>query len=671
MPNTTRVSNFLWVYWAIRTDNQEGGNMIETKVDRTITSNNDEEKIVMCKKVMCKKVMAKRVNKPTTESNMVNEKSLDKKGQDKSSFRYEKEHRDGCALDGGIVQHNQAIQMNNTMMARIVDKPCVKAQNRVVFEEGWISLDGIKVFNCDLHIVDKEIDSKSGKIFYLVKITTGRGERIIKVKPRELKTASFLEDEIDVLKHPNASKDTVVLLMYNLVLRDDNALIAKRLVGRQGWFWCKETGWVYVTKEGILSGDDHVRFSTNRGFLKNVCVSPLNKEMLRSYIDMKDITSTGVAKVLQLYYIQSLMYSMLKEYGMVPCFSCFVVGKRGSYKTSVATVLLQPSSVSKPQLSFLSTKAGIEAKFADYADAVMLIDDLTPTRDKARKAFVESIHESLTRMAGDSVSTVRNLDFSKNCNAQNYHLNGGIVFTGEVWSDTASESSLARNLILELKQKDVSLEKLGYFQSNRMVQDYFTCCFIRFLSVNPQLLPNERNSYEAIRQKYSGSFSNPRYAEYLANLLVVLNVYLDFLHRFVEVINDSEKKCLYEEYSSAAIEAIRINSSQLREKNPVVDIITAIKECALSLDPRVECNENYYCIQTQDLVSVYKEFCSKYGESSYDFSAKMITKLLYEQNLLRVQAGAAEKRYTVRNKTFGNKRHLEISVQSVENFIGE
>ena len=298
-------------------------------------------------------------------------------------------------------------------------------------------------------------------------------------------------------------------------------------ISKPGWTLVNNQ-YVYVTPQGSIGGNFNLFSRYGQKF-----VQPYQNAVtgyLPDFLEMQQLTpNKPIASIICLYTVLSFTHTLFKDAGYPVKFVLFLNGLRGNMKTSLALAMTQIENNKTPTYTLKATGAGLEAGFRDYKDAVMLIDDLAPTNDTAMARELQKNLELVVRCFGDGTGRMRNNDYQDK-NIQQYEAEGGAIITGEY--TTGVESSLSRCLFLELHEYDIDKALLSKFQEDnpeKLVR--FLLGLITYIAHNQvrlkQLIADTCKNYRAI---YQGQFSNPRYAEYLAQLKTASELLLDFGH---------------------------------------------------------------------------------------------------------------------------------------------
>lgn len=191
--------------------------------------------------------------------------------------------------------------------------------------------------------------------------------------------------------------------------------------------------------------------------------------------------------ILPLFLYSHIGYTaqLFEEAGYEVQFLLMVVGKTGSFKTSLCKELFQAFNIDK-FLNFQSTPRAIELQRNECRDMTMLLDDIFSSRDKdAVKKFADVL-----RVFGDNAAKAKaNAASTK---IERFDVRGAAVVTGESDLNT-QQSSRLRYLTISVDNSSFNAEKLRSYQVNRaaakqhnqpsIIQNYFSA-YIYYLESN-------------------------------------------------------------------------------------------------------------------------------------------------------------------------------------------
>ena len=161
--------------------------------------------------------------------------------------------------------------------------------------------------------------------------------------------------------------------------------------------------------------------------------------------------------VLQHFAMIAVMTRIFQETDCPIKFSVTVVGKTNSRKTSSALIFTRLYNRKKgmvPEINFTSTEVAIYEAMSKYADAVLMVDDLTPPENAANAREQMKKAELIVRSYGDRVPRRRSKVYAKDKGVEEFSpILGVCLMTGEIWG--GCKSSQSRVIKLEFDDDDV------------------------------------------------------------------------------------------------------------------------------------------------------------------------------------------------------------------------
>ena len=158
-------------------------------------------------------------------------------------------------------------------------------------------------------------------------------------------------------------------------------------------------GWkkdLYITANGAI-GASYINYKADGNFYLE---DHFQGNLYYEYLNMcKTLKSSAQMKIILLYVLSSFMYSLLHDVGFPMKHTLVILGSRGSKKTSLAQCFTQfGQDKNSIQFNFQSTDSGIQYNLKNFADRVMLVDDLSPSMDFKGKAEKERKLEMILRL---------------------------------------------------------------------------------------------------------------------------------------------------------------------------------------------------------------------------------------------------------------------------------
>lgn len=283
-----------------------------------------------------------------------------------------------------------------------------------------------------------------------------------------------------------------------------------------------------------------------------------------------------VLPLIAFYFLAPLTY-FLKIAHHEPCFALYIRGETGSFKTSLALLMLscfrKDSAHSAAPTNFESTSNAIEKYQYDLKDMVLVIDDYHPTIT-SKKDMDEKV-QRIARGSGDHAARQRlNSDSSIK---KSYVPRGLTVITGEDTPDI-SVSGLARLFFIDLKKGDIDKSKLTKVQEKSDLLNIAMHYYIKFLIENAEELPLQLESMFVERQQMvSIPEQHNRTGSNLAWLYCGINIFYDCLvHYGLKTSNEvkNEKAYAWDLFLHSAID----QTKELFVEDPCQKFLDAITE---------------------------------------------------------------------------------------------
>lgn len=539
--------------------------------------------------------------------------------------------------------------------------------SRIAYDSmGEMYFDGVKIMNARVIITAVDVFSKSERYNVSVMTATRKIER--KILVRDFRKGEWIKELHGVRIYDGVTNE-LLRKVFAEIMNSYEGIQVLEVVDHQGWHIDTVNDvYTYITKMGLLGTNRNLKTTKGKLMIPERLDEVAKGQAVREFYDMRYLTSGNTAKILQIYLVQSLMFEIYRIANAVPKYSLFVVGKRGTGKTSVAVALTQSSQISTPPVSFRATTAGIESVFADYANAVLLVDDLCPVAEARARTKMEEKLEVITRLAGDASGKERCLDFlPEGKEVSQYKCNGGVVFTGELISGTAAQSSLARMLIISLDRERVDWNRLSFIQNNRVIFDATVAEFIGYIAVRGKDVVEEINrEVHARRAVYNGLYSNVRYGEYRAQLEVAAMFWVRFLGVSNAICPSMKSECL-KEYTNCIELLIQENSEMLAvEHSPALNIIKAILYSEENGDTGVFRDKNRLCFKLAHLQGMFAKYNDAYGYKGCAYTAHEMLAILKGEGLLERRVEGRDERYTIRVPGHGRERYVALLLEEVK-----
>lgn len=279
------------------------------------------------------------------------------------------------------------------------------------------------------------------------------------------------------------------------------------------------------------------------------------------------------------YVFMTPLNEMLRRKGKEPCFSFYLIGKTGSYKSSLSKLLLCFFGIlnyaDTAPVTFLDTQNAIGRKLAVGADLPLLLDDRRPTNNTGDKIRYEGIEKYVSSAIGDRATRGRlNADSTAKVS---YTAKSNLIVTAEEAFVNIGSSSIARSVSIELEPNTVDFRELQNLQDNpehfnKVMQLYIQWIIQRYDQI-------EKASNDLLRQ-YREVFSeagHARLATAFSQLMLGYSMYLLFL-KDNQQVNDTEMNEQLSVAQSVFLDMCDKQSKKVESEKPTTLFIDLLKE---------------------------------------------------------------------------------------------
>lgn len=405
-----------------------------------------------------------------------------------------------------------------------------------------------------------------------------------------------------------------------------------------------------------------------------VTVSPA--ECFQSVVHGLDKAVPGNVYIPLLAYVfMTPLNDLLRHKGKEPCFSLYLIGKTGSYKSSISKMLLgffgKFSYADTAPITFLDTQNAIGRKLAVGADLPLLLDDRRPTNNTADKLRYEGIEKFVSSAIGDRATRGRlNADSTAKTS---YVARSNLIVTAEEAFVNIGSSSIARSVSVELQPDTVNFAELQALQDvpehfNKVMQLYIQWIIEHYDQINAAsdgLLKEYREVFsKAGHARLATAFSQLMfgYTMYLlflkdygqlsesdGNTMIATakSVFLEMCDKQSKKVEDEKPTVLFIELLKEMLETKRVTVSDLRKVKAVGDDV--INQPTIGKGHIGYRDDDYYYLIPQE---VYTQVYKFYGESGYTFPASKTSlwKMFMDEGKVNPDANRIDKRKKINGK---------------------
>lgn len=387
------------------------------------------------------------------------------------------------------------------------------------------------------------------------------------------------------------------------------------------------------------------------------------------------------------YAFLSPLNNLLRTEGKEPCFSLYIIGKTGSYKSSLSKLLLcffgRWSYADTAPITFLDTQNAVGRKLSVGADLPLLLDDRRPTNNPADKIRYEGLEKFVSSAIGDRAARGRlNADSTAKVS---YVAKSNLIVTAEEAFVNIGSSSIARSVSIELQPDTVDFKGLQTLQDkpghfNRVMQLYIEWIINHYDGI--------RNDCDNLLRKYRDEFSaagHARLATAFSQMMFGYAMYLLFMQEqgglsseevsgalkraktvFLDMCNTQSKKVETEKPTNLFVNLLR---EMLETKTVRVDSVNGKRSGVGNTGELIGYKDNtYYYLIPQ---STYNQLVRFYGTSGYTFPASKsaLWKMMLDEGKLIPELNQksgntrTDKRVKIGGKT---SRYITIPIQVIE-----
>lgn len=632
--------------------------------------------VSMCYKEMC--ILVDKTMSETQEENNIRNTG----DREQECVTFENTNNDENVLinplSNNIVRNtNGQINLNTDLMNKVFEQQSLL--ENFLYQDGEFSSSGNgclyymgkEVMNCLVRIDANVVSEKRN--MYVCSIYINGEILQVTVLARDFTQGIWLYQKVPGFAI-SCDKGDATRIIYRYL----NRLI--KLSGNQNlWRRIRKPGWhqvmndlCYVTPNGVIGRAEKkiiAEYGQSFGDLTDCSIGNIN-----SFLEMMKLTPNSWAStIILLYLVMSFSWGLYRRAKMTPKFLLFVNGPRGSFKTSLSLLMTQIERNDSPEFNLKATSAGLEAGYRKFKDAIMLADDLAPAQEIRDQTRMRTNVEMLVRAFGDGTGIKRNDDYqNEDFEVEQYEAEGGLIITGEY--KTGCNSSLSRCLFIPLKEADVDINLLSVLQEDTTRLPAFLWGFISFLTeCSKEIIGFIKIKAKQYRAVFARKFSNPRYAEYYAQLLVAGELLMKFgVESHQLTIQEAEQYSC--RFISCVEQAVNHNHQILVEESPItmlcIAITTKLNEKMIpivtvgtTIDSTqsviVESDTKLY-IRQKDVYAMKEKFDMENGLGQMKYSSTALAEMLYNAGIISIYKEGNSVRYAKKIPGSGNIRYMEL-----------
>ena len=508
-------------------------------------------------------------------------------------------------------------------------------------------------------------------------------QRFTGISKEQLESPGLLEKIPFALTEQNVMKGDLKSALYSYVkyLLSQYNGETEYVVRYSGWK--KLNGkWMYIDAEKAIGFPDVKIHSMGNLRIHNIREI---KNLWEQYQKMRGVLKdSSMMDALLIHVLSSYIFTLFREAKRTIKHCMVIQGARGTRKTALALCFSQVENKETPQITFQATESGIQSVFRDYQDACLLIDDLAPSTNPAKKRAMEDKLEMIIRLFGDAGKRVINTYFATpKAQGLDYTVKGGALITGEYFYSAGVESSIARTIVLQLEKDSVNLDQLTYFQQHPEILETLLYRFLNYIAKNwdasSDLISQTVDEY---RMRCQGQFSNDRYADYFGQHMAVSHLLANFFC-YESGIGKEQKVNLCREHEEGMRYLLTINDRRMINRAPVNTLLMSIvymHEIGQSIswgeplpleNACVIVTDSAFYVRQKDLPDILRTYCAKTGEPYVQMSSQELGKLLCQADICTIHQEGTTKRIAKKyTKDYGNIRLMELPKAAITSKVG-
>lgn len=444
----------------------------------------------------------------------------------------------------------------------------------------------------------------------------------------------------------------------------------------------QQTGWKKINGEWyfLLPGNEKFEVSL-KGKLQSYCgENQYQQSDLETVYLMTEqfCAPKEVVYVLLAFTFLTPLNEFLRQTNCMPKFVLNIIGRTGTRKSSIAALFLSFFGMfgnGNLPMSFRDTANSIIHNTFALKDVLTCIDDFHPSgKDEEKK--LNSTMQAIVRAYGDR--TGRGRLRSDSSLMESRPPLGNAIITSEYAADIG-ESGTARYFLLELKDGDVDLENLSFFQQRAEQGDlrramYAYTEWIRkfFLKDEKGFIKTLKDTFEMYRTEFVNSeiSCHGRVPEMIAELRIGMKM-LSLFFQNHGIISKTESDDLNQEFKDLLYSLAKKQSENIKNDKPTVVFVKKLysliesgevsvtnKELQMGEDPYphnfIGFEYEQYLYLNKDMAYRYvKKLCNDQGEN-FSLTCKALLKNLAEEGLIKTSSGSntVSVRYAGKNRRY-------------------
>lgn len=275
----------------------------------------------------------------------------------------------------------------------------------------------------------------------------------------------------------------------------------------------------------------------------------------------------------------SPLNTILGEVGHTPRFIPAIIGRTGSFKTTIANLDLNFFGVfsynDRAPISFDDTENAVGIKLSLLDGVLASLDDRLPPTTQDIKWKTEKIEQAAARMIGDRRGRGRVTSDIKL--RDSFIAKGNLATTAEEMYSNTGESGVARYISIEVKQGDISVEKLVEVQNRAYHLNNAMSLYIQWVVQNwDNIKSRVKGQFIDLRNK-AQSGGHFRLAEAVAHLQIGIIYLSEWLIAAKQITPEQAEQMQSKAWKNFLNLAAK-QEHRIVEENPIEMFIAGLRE---------------------------------------------------------------------------------------------
>ncbi len=349
------------------------------------------------------------------------------------------------------------------------------------------------------------------------------------------------------------------------------SVIAETVYNNTGFIRNDKGQLIYLYQGGYIGANDtetEIKTDLKPYNLEQYCFTDKEfdkKEALNTVYSLLELADLKImAPLISIIYLSPL-FSLLQEEGILIDFVLLLIGKTGTFKSTISALLLSHFGnfeLDTLPLSFRATFAGIEKVAYAANSCPVIIDDYKPEKMETDQ---EKIMEGILGLWGDRSKRIK-MNAHGGLHRQ-YTPRGLAIVTGER-APRFSQGRLARALTIYTEKGSINPEKLDEIHSKKEQLAFAMKEYIKWIITNEDIIKSKAKDLQEIYKGKITKFQHPRIRQNLVVTLIGFTMWLDFMLDN-SIIDSTEKDELIERASKVIEEIGRNQESDVDDEDPV------------------------------------------------------------------------------------------------------